>query len=339
MTSLDVQDALRTAQNWTAEAKHRADHVADHEQLDRERAAALGDAANIGCAVLSVSGIAPVATDENLQATSVPLRSPAAVVAHYAQRAGDGVGVVTGQHPGGIAVIAVRTTSDAWRRFYREQGHVTRTRDMDGGTATEVDALGFGRPVSAVWTRPAPQVATRVVVGSREFAETSRRPPAPVAEGYLLWVVPPSADGRRLVVARRPKLAAGVDLVPDGSVVPLFARRSDGGPAGGGRPAANAAAHLAGRRTRRSLAGRTVNNYEPPPGPVFHISFPRPGRATAGARRKAHAGGTQPTRPHPARRSKAIREGPILSGSGDRACAAHPPTYRDTARRLAHRLD
>jgi len=224
--------ARADALTWQSEARNRAVEPTQDE-LDRGRLDRLAQrcpAAQVAAAVLGVSGLPSVAVDADdpTIATSAPMRTLAAVLAHYRHRGADGAGLPLGVRRGGLSVVAVRGIPAVWSAFMAAHAEVQR-RDFDGRVAENRVYRDCGRPVSISWQPPASSTrSSGPLFGQAQIEAAARRPVTPGHQtpGWLVWLVAPDAEGRSVTFKPR-NLGAGLDVVASGTV-PLFATRSDG---------------------------------------------------------------------------------------------------------------
>ncbi len=90
-----------------------------------------------------------------LTASSKPLTSTREVWSHYRHRNSDGAGLLLGQQPGGVTLVAVTGTGQSWTAWTGDVGVVREQREHDGRNTAEVAGYReFGRYSTVNWTPP-----------------------------------------------------------------------------------------------------------------------------------------------------------------------------------------
>ena len=219
----DVAVARAAATTWQAAARNRTD-APDADALAREAVASLrSPGASTASALLSLTGWAPVALDDDLSPSSGALASLDGVFSHYRNRHADGAGLELGEKPGGTVLVAVTGTAKAWEGW-RDDVAVIRVRRNfgDGRSAEDVSLKDLGAFATVSWQPASSSVRTSGVTA----APSMPRSYGAGEIGWLVWAVTPE-PGQRVTFPRSRKLGHGLTMVSEG-VVPWHATRRDG---------------------------------------------------------------------------------------------------------------
>ncbi len=242
---------LSTQADVTAEALGRqaaASHRHPGHQLDAAASAERGlidqidelarvaPGARVAATVILVGGtLRPIPIEPDaITAAGEPLADLQAVLDHYWQRPGDGVGLLGGPDGGGGYLFGLRSTEDGWASWLRANAaDVVEFVDPDTDhRESRTSYREVGRCSTVRWhpSTPARQL-TVVAFGRLEMdratAALQHRPagPALVAWNTLrIWRVPPPQASELDVKSRR---LDAVDLLGGGEVLPLWVKRGD----------------------------------------------------------------------------------------------------------------
>ncbi len=143
MSETVVNEAKSDALRWAADARNRVDQPPPTpDELDRERLAGLAASCPAARLAGAVVGWPVVPLDpDTLQPSSGPLTTHGEVFQHYRHRRDDGAGLVLGEQPGGVVLVAQHATARAWQQWQKVVG----ARCTGGPTRTAASPRSWPR--------------------------------------------------------------------------------------------------------------------------------------------------------------------------------------------------